>query len=152
LTAERKRVLKDYLKNLGNATMQLFTCSDYSFPAVDAAGFCVFYKQETKKCLVHQVKPETCRAGPITFDINCHTRKVEWFLKKKELCLFAGELFQAPERLADHIKTAKEEITRLICKLDSESLQAILKIDEPQTFKIGEDPLPREVLEKLGIE
>ena len=152
LTAERKRIIKDYLKNRGNHTGRLFTNSKYSYPSVDAGRFCVFYDKGTKRCLVHQVKPETCRAGPVTFDINLRSRKVEWFLKKAELCLFAGELFEAPEQLNGHLKVAKEEITRLICQLDSAALRAILKIDEPQTFKIGEDPLPKEVLAKLGIE
>ena len=152
LTEERIRIIKDYSRNRGRLSGQLFASSDYSFPAVDSAGFCVFYEKDSKKCLIHEVKPETCRAGPVTFDINRRTRKVEWFLKNAELCLFAGKLFEAPEQLDEHLKVAKEEITCLICKLDSAALRAILKIDEPQIFKIGEDPLPKEVLEKLGIE
>jgi hypothetical protein len=31
-------------------------------------------------------------------------------------------------------------------------LQAILKIAEPHTVKIGEDDLPKEAMEKLGLE
>jgi uncharacterized protein len=151
LTEDRIRIIKDSLRNRGRLSGQLFVSSDYSFPAVDSAGFCVFYEKGSKKCLIHGVKPETCRSGPVTFDINRRTRKVEWFLKKGELCLFAGKLFEAPEQFEGHLKVAKAEITRLICKLDSAALGAILKIDEPQTFKIGEDPLPKEVLEKLGI-
>jgi len=151
LTQKRKQIIKDYLKKHGNVTKNIFTNSEYSYPSVDVAGFCVFYDKVTKKCIVHQVKPETCRAGPVTFDINRCTRKVEWFLKKEELCLFAGKLFDTLEQFAAYFEVAKEEIMRLICKLDSEALQAILKIDEPQTFKIGEDPLPEEVLSKLGI-
>jgi hypothetical protein len=50
-----------------------------------------------------------------------------------------------------HHKAAKEEILRLICELDSEALQAILKIEEPQTVKIGEDDLPAAIVEKLGL-
>ena len=88
----------------------------------------------------------------MTFDIDLQTGKVEWFFKNGELCLFAGKLFENTEQLAEHLKVAKNEITRLICNLDSNALMAILKIDEPQTFKIGEDSLPKEVQEKLGIE
>jgi Fe-S-cluster containining protein len=152
LTAERRRIIENYLRNRGLFSEQLFTSSDYSYPSVNTRGYCVFYDKGTKKCLVHQVKPETCRAGPVTFDINLRSQKVEWFLKKAELCLFAGKIFEAPEQLNGHLKVAKEEITRLICQLDSAALRAILKIEEPQTFKIGEDPLPKEVLEKLGVE
>jgi Fe-S-cluster containining protein len=152
LTQKRKRIIEDYLKNHGNVTEKIFTSSGYSYPSVDVGGFCIFYDKGTKKCVVHQVKPETCRAGPVTFDINLRTQKVEWFLKKGELCLFAGTLFEAPGQLDEHLKVAKEEIMRLICGLGSAALLAVLKIDEPQTFKIGEDPLPKEVLEKLGLE
>jgi len=151
LTRERKQIIENYLKNLGKVTEKIFTESGYSYPSIDVRGFCIFYDKGTKKCIVHQVKPETCRAGPVTFDINMRTGKVEWFLKKEELCLFAGKLFDTLEQFAAYFEVAKEEIMRLICKLDSEALQAILKIDEPQTFKIGEDPLPEEVLSKLGI-
>jgi len=152
LTEERIRIIKDSLRNQGCLSRRLFVTSDYSFPAIDSVGFCVFFEKGSKKCLIHEVKPETCKAGPITFDINRHTRKVEWFLKKNELCLFAGKLFESPEQLYEHLKVAKKEITRLIGELDSAALLAILKIEEPQTFKIGEDSLPKEVLEKLGIE
>jgi Fe-S-cluster containining protein len=118
---------------------------------VNSKGFCVFYDKGTKKCRVHEVKPETCRAGPVTFDINFRTRKVEWFLKTRELCLFAGKLFETPDRLTAHLEVAKAEIMRLIRALDSESLRAILAREEPETFKIGEDPLPEEILAKLGL-
>jgi Fe-S-cluster containining protein len=144
------KIIENYLKSHERIDGSIFTNSGYSFPSVDSIGFCVFYDKETKKCRVHEVKPETCRAGPITFDINFYTKKIEWFLKTRELCLFAGKLFETPEQLNQHLKVAKQEITRLICNLEPAALQAILKIDEPQTFKIGEDPLPKEVLEKLG--
>jgi Fe-S-cluster containining protein len=151
LTKERMKIIENYLKSHERIDGSIFTNSGYSFPSVDSIGFCVFYDKGTKKCRVHEVKPETCRAGPITFDINFYTKKIEWFLKTRELCLFAGKLFETPEQLNQHLKVAKQEITRLICNLEPAALQAILKIDEPQTFKIGEDPLPKEVLEKLGI-
>jgi len=152
ITRERKIVTKNYLKKFENVPKKIFTESEYSYPSVDVDSFCILYDKGTKECTVHQVKPETCRAGPITFDINLHTGKIEWFLKNGELCLFAGKLFETPEQLSGHLKVAKTEIMHLICKLDPACLQAILKIDEPQTFKIGEDPLPKEVLKKLGIE
>jgi hypothetical protein len=101
--------------------------------------------------MVHPVKPETCRAGPVTFDINRSTRKVEWHLKMIEVCSFAKALLEDPERFQEHLKIAKKEIMRLISQLDAGDLQAILKIPEPLTFKIGEDDLPKEVAEKLGL-
>jgi Fe-S-cluster containining protein len=151
LTLKRKKIIEDYLRKQRIRVENPFTNEAYSFPAVDAMGFCVFYDKDTRKCLVHPVKPETCRAGPVTFDINCRTRKVEWHLKTAEVCELAKILCGNDDLFRAHFKVAKEEIMRLICQIDSEALQAILKIEEPQTAKIGEDDLPAEVMEKLGL-
>ena len=51
----------------------------------------------------------------------------------------------------NHFEVAKTELTRLIWELDAEELRAIVKIEEPHTFKIGEDNLPLEVVRKLGL-
>ena len=118
---------------------------------MDAAGFCVFYDKTTKKCIVHEVKPETCKAGPITFDVNCGTGNVEWFLKKGVICIFAPKLHQNHEKFTEHFKVAKAEVLRLVCKLDSEALRTVLKVEEPQTFKVSEDDLPREAAKKLKV-
>jgi hypothetical protein len=40
---------------------------------------------------------------------------------------------------------------RLISELDAEALKTILRIAEPETFKVGENELPHEVKQKLGI-
>ena len=152
LTNERKKIIKEYMKKQGIRIKRPFTKAGYSYPTVDAAGFCVFYAKETKKCLVHQVKPETCRAGPVTFDVNCRTGKVEWFLKTGEICVFAPKLYQNRERFMEHFKVAREEILRLICNLDSEALRTVLKVEEPETFKLSEDDLPKEAAKKLKVE
>ncbi len=152
LTKQRMWTIEEYLRSLGEVSDNIFIYSKYSFPSVDVDNFCTFYDKTTKLCRIHVVKPETCRAGPITFDINRSTRKVEWFLKSRNSCLFAGKLFDAPEKFNEHLQVAKKELMRLVCNLDSESLYAILARDEPQTFKVGEDPLPKEVLMKLGLE
>ena len=52
--------------------------------------------------MVHSVKPETCVAGPITFDINLHKGIVEFFLKKPEICAYAGVLFKDKPALKEH--------------------------------------------------
>jgi Fe-S-cluster containining protein len=150
LTPERKKIIADYLQKQKIQIAHPFANEAYSFPAVDAMGFCIFYDKNTKKCSVHPVKPETCRAGPITFDINRRTQKVEWCLKTAELCALAQALYKNDTAFKPHFKVAKNELLHLICKLDSKALQAILKIEEPQTFKIGEADLPKEVTEKLG--
>lgn len=151
LTKKRMTIIKAHLKKHGQSAEGVFGRSDFSFPMVDADGFCVFNDPQTKKCRIHEVKPETCRAGPVTFDINFRTKKVEWFIKKAELCPLAGKLFENPQRLNEHLKPAKQATLQLICELEPEDLRAILKREEPLTFKIGEDPLPKAVLERLGI-
>ena len=90
-------------------------------------------------------------AGPVTFDINFSTKKVEWFLKKSELCAFAGILYNDKAAFKQHLEAAKKELTELICQLNADELGAIVRIAEPQTFKVDEDDLPLEVKEKLGL-
>ena len=67
---------------------------------------------KTGKCSVHPVKPETCVSGPITFDINFRTKKVEWFLKKSEICAFAGILYKDKAAFKDHFEVAKKELNQ----------------------------------------
>jgi Fe-S-cluster containining protein len=149
LTGERKTIIKAYLKKQRIHVAKPFAKAGYSYPAVDAETYCIFYSKRTKKCLVHEVKPETCVAGPVTFDINLRTGNVEWFLKTGELCIFAEKLYLNKEKFNEHFKIAKEKVLRLICKLDAEALLAILKVEERQTFKIGEEPLSKEAADKL---
>ena len=101
--------------------------------------------------MVHPVKPETCRAGPITFDINFKTKKVQYFLKKSEICAYAGELYKNKSAFNEHFEVAKKEIMRLIKELDADELRVLMTIDEPQTFKVGEEDLPIDVVKKLGL-
>ena len=151
LTEQRKKIIKKYLEKEKIQIEKPFAKEDYSYPAVDEHVFCRLFNKETGKCWVHVVKPETCKAGPITFDINFSSKKIEWFLKKSELCAFAGVLFNEKEAFKEHFEAAKLELTELIQKLTAEELRAIVKIDEPQTFKVGENDLPLEVAEKLNL-
>ncbi len=127
-----------------------FGNAEYTFAAVDDLGFCVFYNTQTKQCQIHNVKPESCIAGPITFDINLQTRKLEWFLKTVEICTLAGELQSNPDQLNAHFKIARLQILKLINNLKAGQLRAILKIAEPQTFKFAEEVLPNYVAKILG--
>jgi len=151
LTEERKKIIKEYLEKQKINIQKPFAEKEYSYPAVDELVFCGFFCKDTGKCLVHPVKPETCRAGPVTFGINFSTKKVEWFLKKSEICVFAGKLYSNKAALKDHFEIAKRELTQLIRELGPEELCVIVKIDEPQTFKIDEDDLPLEVVRKLCL-
>jgi Fe-S-cluster containining protein len=151
LTVERKKKISEYLQGNGLPREHLFVDAAYSSPAVDSTGLCLFYCKTTGKCLVHPVKPETCRAGPVTFDINLRTCKVEWFLKKNEVCALAKRLCENEALLKEHFAVARAELLQLIRELDAEALRAIMLIEEPQTSKIGEDELPKETMQKLGL-
>ncbi|MGB9853911.1 MAG: YkgJ family cysteine cluster protein [Candidatus Bathyarchaeales archaeon] len=149
ITPSRKEIIEEYLKMNGIIIEKPFVHTEYTFPREDAEGHCIFYDKNYKKCMVHPVKPETCAAGPVTFDINKKTRKIEWYLKTEAICALAGALFKNKNALERHIEFAKKEILRLVRELNPEALRAILKRDEPDTFKIGEDEIEENVLSKL---
>lgn len=151
LTAKRKKIIHTYLQKQGTSSANMFVDETYSHPAIDEQEYCVLYNKDSGKCRVHPVKPETCVAGPVTFDINLQTGKVEWFLKKGSICAFAQKLYVDDARFKAHLEAAKPEILQLICELDAQALKAILRIPEPETFKVGENELPQEVRRKLGI-
>lgn len=149
LSYRRMRVIESFMKTNRLRIGNPFEIRDYAFPRETRDGYCVFYDRSQKKCTIHPVKPETCVAGPITFDINPKTRKIEWFLKKDSICPLAGPLYQNKEAFNDHLKSARREIRRLVRDMGEKALHAILAIQEPDTIKIGEDRLELSVLEKL---
>ncbi|MEM2081665.1 MAG: YkgJ family cysteine cluster protein [Candidatus Bathyarchaeia archaeon] len=149
LTLKRQKIIEAYIEKQKLGITKPFSHAKYSFPAIDESGLCVFCDKKTKKCLIHEVKPETCRAGPITFDINRQTWKLEWYLKTADICALAEVLHKNQDLFKKHFEVARKEILRLVCELDAEALREILKIEEPQTFKIGEEDLPKEVIAKL---
>ena len=143
-------IIESYLKGNGTHVEDAFEEKKaYRFPREIEERRCCFFDRKTKKCQVHAVKPETCVAGPITFDINGDTGKIEWYLKTEKICPLAGALFRSKNELQRHVESAKRELLTLVHDLDAEALQLILKIKEPDTFKIGEDDLDAEVLRKL---
>jgi Fe-S-cluster containining protein len=151
LTETRKQILESYLKNQKTNLQTLFVKEQYSYPSVDEQFYCKLFDKKTGECMVHEVKPETCVAGPITFDINFANKKLMWFLKKSEICAYAGELLKDKASFKEHLDVAKKQIIALIQELSADELRAIVKIDEPQTLKIGEDDLPSKVVSKLGL-
>jgi len=149
ISFERKKIIEGYLKAKKIVVENPFTYSAYASPKADDEGYCIFHDKETGKCAIHPVKPETCVAGPITFDINMNSQKIEWYIKKEKICPLAGKLYKNKEALRQHLGSAKEEIKRLIRELDSKALKNILKIEEPETFKIGGDYIEKRILDKI---
>lgn len=152
LSDERKKILTQYMQEHGlNINNPFSTEGGYTYPSVDEDGVCVFNDRKTKRCMVHYVKPETCVANPITFDINFHTGMVEFYLKKTVICEYAGVLFHDKPALKQLFLVAHDKIVELIKQLSAEELKAICKIDEPDTFKYCQEPLPPEVAHKLDL-
>jgi hypothetical protein len=148
VTSERRKIIESYLKAEKMPIKDPFEETEYVFPRLDADGYCVFHDKKTRKCAIHRVKPETCAAGPITFDINMKTGKIEWFVKMDRICQLAAVVYRDKELLQDHLESARKEILRLVKELDSDALRAILRKDEPETFKIDEENMGKETLKK----
>lgn len=149
IARKRKKVIEAYLKEKNIHVAEPFARTDYTFPRLNANMYCVFHDQKTRKCMVHPVKPETCVVGPITFDINVKTGRIIWYMKMDKICQLAGAVYGDKKSLEKHLKSAREEIFRLVRELDSGDLRAILKKSEPETFKIAEEDIDRRVLDKL---
>jgi hypothetical protein len=150
ITIERRKIVEAYLKENGISIDNPFQRTKYVFPRLTADGYCVFHDKKTKKCVIHTVKPETCVAGPVTFDINVKTGKIEWFVKMERICKLSGAMYQDKQLLRKHLENAKRELLRLVTQLGIEELKAILSREEPETFKVEEDDLEPQLLHKLG--
>jgi hypothetical protein len=137
-------MIEAYLEKEKVPVANAFVRAEYVFPRENAEGYCGFYTVETAACLVHPMKPETCVAGPITFDINKQSGKVEWYIKMEKICPLAGVMYKDERLLQKHLESAKKEIFKLIKGLDPMELEAILEKEEPDTIKIGEDTVRRD--------
>ena len=146
---ERQQKIREYVKTNGIAVGNLFENGKYVFPREVEGGRCIFLDEPTKRCKIHPVKPETCVAGPITFNVNVRTGKIEWFLKTDKICLLAAPLHKNIAEYSKHLRSAKKEILRLLHGLDANALRAVLAVDEPDTAKVDEDNAPPDVLTKL---
>lgn len=149
ITDKRRKTIEAYLKAEEISLENPFVKTDYVFPRLDSDGYCIFHDKKTGKCIVHDVKPETCVAGPITFDVNKKTGKIEWYIKMEKICSLAGAMHKNKKSLQEHLQSAKKRILRLVNELDSEALRAILKKEEVETFKIDEDMVEKQILDKL---
>lgn len=103
-----------------------------------ADGTCIFCHDS--RCSIHSIKPETCRAGPFTFDVRGDV--IEIFLKNETICPFVRLLEEEPEAYEHQFALAKKSLTRLVAGLTDGELRAICRIEEPETIKVAE--IPRE--------
>jgi Fe-S-cluster containining protein len=108
----------------------------YRFIRTKEHGECSM--MQNGKCRIHAVKPETCRAGPFTFDVQENT--IEIFLKFESICPVVRLLREEPEAYRQQYDLAVSQITRLVSQLSGNELEAICCIEEPETEKVAEIP------------
>lgn len=109
----------------------------YPCLAVAEDGMCVMF--DGGRCRIHGIKPETCRAGPFTFDMDDGV--LEIWLKQEHICPLAGLLREEPEAYARLFAVARDELVRLARSLPPGELEVVCRIPEPDTDKVAEIPL-----------
>lgn len=97
-------------------------------------GFCVLFRDG--KCSVHSIKPETCVAGPFTFDIEGSILQI--FLKKESICPMVAFLKENREAYDGLFETSVAKIVDLVYALPPSELAEVLKIEEPETELVAE--------------
>ncbi|NYT01694.1 MAG: YkgJ family cysteine cluster protein [Methanosarcinales archaeon] len=102
-------------------------------------GFCVLFDQGG--CTVHSAKPETCVAGPFTFDVQGDV--LEIYLKKESICPLVAYLKEDIAAYQAQLDLAVKNILALVRDLSPQELEVILRIEEPETVKVAEISLEK---------
>jgi uncharacterized protein len=91
------------------------------------------------KCGIHAFKPETCVAGPFTFDVTDEYLQI--FLKTENICPLVPHLKANREMYEMQFGRAIEHISRLVASLPADELRVISAIEEPDTELVATFPL-----------
>lgn len=97
-------------------------------------GFCVLF--QNGKCSIHSIKPETCVAGPFTFDIK--DKVLQIFLKRESICPMVRFLKANRKAYDGLFETSVENIMHLVNSVSASEMVEILKIEEPETDLVAE--------------
>jgi hypothetical protein len=97
-------------------------------------GFCVLFQDG--KCSIHTIKPETCVAGPFTFDIK--DKVLQIFLKRESICPMVRFLKANRKAYDGLFETSVENIMHLVNSVPASEMAEILKIEEPETDLVAE--------------
>jgi Fe-S-cluster containining protein len=97
-------------------------------------GFCVLF--QGGRCSIHPIKPETCVAGPFTFDMKGSILQI--FLKRERICPMVAYLKENREVYDGLFESAVEKVVDLVNAMPAEELAEILKIEEPETDLVAE--------------
>jgi Fe-S-cluster containining protein len=115
-----------------------FEQKGYRFLKTRKDGTCVFWNEG--RCSIHSIKPETCRAGPFTFDVKGGL--IEIFLKHEAICPVVRLYKEIPAAYDEQFALAQKSISHLVSNLTEEEITEICRIEEPDTEKVAE--IPRE--------
>ncbi len=113
---------------------EMFESEGYTRLKTKKNGECILLVNG--KCSIHSCKPETCRAGPFTFDVKDDV--IEIFLKYEAICPMVRLLKEVPAAYDQQYAAAAKSIAHLVNNLPDEELAAVCRIDEPDTEKIAE--------------
>jgi uncharacterized protein len=115
---------------------EAFERNGYRYIRTRDDGTCTFCTGG--KCGIHGIKPETCRAGPFTFDVKGDTIGI--FLKFEEICPLVRLYKDTPEAYDQQYALAVKSISHLVSNLTDDEIAAVCRIEEPQTGKVAEIP------------
>ncbi len=97
-------------------------------------GFCVLFQEGN--CSVHSFKPETCVAGPFTFDMKGSILQI--FLKRESICPMVRILKTNQKAYDGLFELSVDKIIDLVRAVPPWELEEILKIEEPETDLVAE--------------
>jgi len=97
-------------------------------------GFCVLFQDG--KCSIHSIKPETCVAGPFTFDMKGNILQI--FIKRESICPMVRFLKANRKAFDGLFEASVVRIMELVDKVPPLEMAEILKIDEPETDLVAE--------------
>jgi Fe-S-cluster containining protein len=132
LTEERISILLDNGMTLDDVRFREHRSLDCK-----STGFCVGFSDG--RCRVQHVKPETCTAGPFTFDVR--NGNLEIFLKKERICDMVSFLKGNPGAYHEQFELAVCMIQQLVRSLPPEELESVCRVGEPKTDKVAVIPL-----------
>ncbi|VVB67482.1 Putative zinc- or iron-chelating domain protein [uncultured archaeon] len=106
----------------------------YNRLRVKQDGFCVLFQDG--HCSIHSFKPETCVAGPFTFDRKGSILQI--FLKRESICPMVRFLKANRVAYEELFELSVEKIVDLVRALPVEEQEEIFKIEEPETDLVAE--------------
>lgn len=91
------------------------------------------------RCRIHAVKPETCVAGPFTFEVAGN--RLCLFLKHESICPLVPYLKADEHIYVTQFQHAAQILANLVRSFPPQELDVINAIPEPETDLVAEIPL-----------